>query len=94
MSSPVRLDRQDLPFVAKDKATTEIVDEAMVTSAQQAGIGKVRFAAVDPMHEVVAIAPVGRPVAAGEPAAAVADDQGAAEGGRDGASAPADVDGF
>ena len=92
MSSPVRLDRQDLPFVAPYQAPTELVDEAMVTPAKQAGIGKVRFAAVDPMNEVVAIAPVGRPVAAGEPAPAVADNQRAAEGGRDGASAPANVD--
>lgn len=94
MSPPVRFEREDLPIVAPHQAPTQLVDEAMVTSAKQAGVSKVRFAAIDPVNQVVAIAPIGRTVAAGEPASSVADDQRTAEGGRNGASAPADVDRF
>ena len=75
MSSPLRFDRQDLPFVAPHQSPTKLVDEPMVASTQQAGIGKIRFAAVYPMNQMVAVAPIGRPVAAGETAASVADDQ-------------------
>jgi hypothetical protein len=51
------------------------MDEAVMTPAQQARVREIRFAAVDPVNQVVAVAPVGRAVAAGEPASSVADDQ-------------------
>ena len=64
----------------------------MVASAEQARVGKFGLAAIDPVNQMVAVTPIGRPVAAGETAASVADDQRTPQGRWNGASAAADVD--
>ncbi|MBB3085341.1 hypothetical protein FHR93_003568 [Geodermatophilus sabuli] len=49
-----------------------VVDLGVVPLAQQGGVGQVRLAAVDPLQQLVDVAPVRRGAAAGEHAAAVA----------------------
>jgi hypothetical protein len=45
----------------------------MVAPAEEAGVLQAGFAAVDPVNQMVAVAPVGRTVATGESAALIAD---------------------
>jgi hypothetical protein len=92
MNPELRFDCQHLAFVAPQKAPAKLVNESVVAPAQQARVGKGRLATVDPVDEVVAVAPVGWSVAAGEPAPSVANDQRSTQRGWDCASAPADVD--
>jgi hypothetical protein len=55
-----------------------VVDDSVVVSAEQDQVGQLGGAAVGPEPDVVGVAPAGWAAAAGEGAAAVADDQGAA----------------
>src|SRR5260370_3867197 len=84
---PPRLDGDDLAGSAPSELPTEFVNEAMVAPTQQASVGEVGFAAIDPMDQVMAIAPVGRTVATGKPAVVVADYQRTAQCVRDPAGA-------
>src|SRR5207247_1653893 len=65
-----------------------LVDEAMVAGAEEDEVGEARVAAVEPVADVVAVEEAGVG-AAGEAAAAVAQPQGAAQGGRYGAGSSA-----
>src|SRR5215216_4006802 len=58
-----------------------LVDRPMMGPAQQGQVGQVGGAAVEPVDQVVALAPGQRAVAVGEDTAAVADGQGGALGG-------------
>jgi hypothetical protein len=90
MNPQLRFDRQHLALVAPQQAPAKLVNESVVAPAQQARVGKGRLTAIDQVDEVVAVAPVGWSIAAGEPAPSVANDQRSTQRGRDGASAPAD----
>ena len=63
----------------------------MVGPAQQGQVGKVGGAAVEPVAQVVGLAPGQGALAAGEDTAAVADGQGSSLGGRDDPAAAADL---
>lgn len=65
----------------------------MVVAAHQDEVAQVGGAAAGPVPHVVGVAPTGRTAAAGEAAALVAGDDGAAQPGRRGALGAADVDG-
>ena len=68
-----------------------LMDRPMVGSAQQGQVGQVGGAAVEPVAQMVGLAPGRGPVAAGHRTAAVADDQGGALGGGDDPAGPADL---
>jgi hypothetical protein len=68
-----------------------LVDRAMMSPAQQRQVGKVGGAAVEPVAQVMGLAPGWGSVAAGEGAAAVPDHQGGALGGGHHPAGPADL---
>jgi hypothetical protein len=70
------------------------VDGPVMGPAQQRQVGQVGGAAVDPVVEVVGVAPAQGAVAAGEHTATVADGQGAGLGGVDDPGGPAEVQGL
>jgi hypothetical protein len=53
------------------------MDAAMVAAAEENQVAELGLAALSPMREVMAVGPVGRPIAARKAAAAVAHDPGA-----------------
>jgi hypothetical protein len=71
-----------------------LVDRPMVGPAQQGQVGQVGRAAVQPVAQVVGLAPGQGPAAAGEATAAVADGQGGALGGAGDPAAAADLQGL
>ena len=73
------------------KPPAALVDRAVVGPADQGQVVQVGGAAMEPMSEMVGFAPGRGPLAAGEGAAAVADDQGGALGGGDDPAGPADL---
>src|SRR5260370_13726183 len=91
---PPWFDGDDLAWRSPSQLPAELMNEAMVSPTQEACVGEVGFAAIDPVDEVVAIAPVGRTVATGKPAVMVADDERAAQCRRDRAGAATNVDRF
>ena len=58
MNPQLRFDRQHLAFVAPQQAPAKLVNESVVAPAQQAGVGKGRLAAIDPVDEVVCARPL------------------------------------
>ena len=70
-----------------------LMDRPMMGTAQQGEIPEVGRAAVDPVPQMMTLAPGQRPVAVWEDAAAVADGQGGPLGGLDDPGAAADVQG-
>ncbi len=68
------------------------VQGTVVAAAQQYQVVQVGGASVDPVDEVMAFAPGGRPIAAGVHTPRVTNDQGAAQRGVDGAGAAPDVE--
>ena len=68
-----------------------LVDGSVVGSAQQGQVGQVGGAAMDPVAQVVGLAPGQGAGTVGEDAAAVADGQGGALGGLDDPGGPADL---
>jgi hypothetical protein len=71
-----------------------VVDRSVVGPAQQGQVGQVGGATVQPVPEVVALAPGQGSLAVGEATAAVADGQGAALGGGDDPAGSAEVQGL
>ena len=68
-----------------------LMDRAMMDPAQQGQIGQIRRAAVQPMAQMMGLAPDQRPLAAGERTATVTDRQGGALGGVHDPAGPADL---
>ena len=68
-----------------------LMDRAMVGPAHQGQVLEVGGAAMEPVDQMVGLAPGRGPVAAGHRAAAVADHQGGPLGGRDDPAGPADL---
>src|SRR6266508_584429 len=68
------------------------VAEAVMGTAEEEQVVQVSGAAVHPVLDVMAVGPLGRAVAAGEPAAAIPDGQRTVLGARDGASGSAEVE--
>src|SRR6266498_3038113 len=71
-----------------------VVCGVVVAGAEQDGVEQVGGAAVGPVQQMVDVAPAGGQVAAGEGAALIAEDQGAAQRGGDGALGAAEVQGL
>src|SRR5215216_902162 len=71
-----------------------LVDRPMMGPAQQGQVGQVGGAAVEPVDQVVALAPAQGPSAVGEDTAAVADREGGALGEGDDPAGPAQVQGL
>jgi hypothetical protein len=67
------------------------MDRPMMRPAQQGQVGQVGGAAVEPVEQMMGLAPGQRPGAAGEDTAAVADGQGGAVGGLDDPAGPPDI---
>ena len=68
-----------------------LMDRPMMGSAQQGQIGQVGGAAMQPMPQMVGVAPGQGPLAVGEDTAAVPDGQGGALGGLDDSGGPSDL---
>src|SRR5260370_42138619 len=70
-AQPPRLDGDDLAWRSPSQLPAELMNEAMVAPTKEAGIPELGLAAICPVDEVMAIAPVGRTVATGKPAVMV-----------------------
>ena len=68
-----------------------LMDRPVMGSAHQGQVGQVGGAAMQPVAQMVGLAPGRGPVAAGHRTTTVADHQGGALGGRDDPAGPADL---
>ena len=71
-----------------------LMNRSMMSPAQQGQVGQVGGAAVQPMPQMMAIAPGQRPLAAREHTATIADRQGGPLGGLDDSAGPAHIQGL
>ena len=89
--SPMRWGGGEAAVGAAGQLPAALMDGAVVGSAQQGQIGQVGGAAMEPVAQVVGVAPGQGPLAVGEDTAAVADGQGGALGGVDDPGGPPDL---
>ena len=89
--SPMRRGGGQAAIGAADELPAALMDGAVVGSAEQGQIGEVGGAAVEPVAQVVGVAPGQGSGAVGEDTAAVADGQGGALGGVDDSGGPPDL---
>jgi hypothetical protein len=82
------------PVGAAGQLPAAFVDRPVMGPAQQGEVGEVGGAAVDPVAQVVGVAPGQGPVTVGEDTAAVADGQGVALGGVDDPGRPPHIEGL
>jgi hypothetical protein len=81
----------ELAVGSADEPPAALVDGPMMGPTQEGGVVQVGGAAIQPVPDVMALAPGQGPAAAGDDAAAVADGQGLALGGGDDPGRPADI---
>src|SRR5215203_4723016 len=82
------------PVRASDQPPAALMDRPMMGPAHQDQVVQIGRAAIQPMLEMVGLAPGQRAVTAGEDTAAVAHGQGGPLGGLDDPGGPADVQGL
>ena len=89
---PGRWDELGVAVVAELHGPVAVVQVSVVVAAEEDGVGQAGGAAVGPVVDVVGVAPARWSVAAGERAAAVAEDEGASERPGDEAALSPDVE--
>ena len=89
--SPMRWRGEQPAIWLSGQPPAALVHGSVVGPAQQGQVGQVGGAAVDPVAQMVGLAPGQRAGTVGEDAAAVADGQGGALGGLDDPGGPADL---
>src|SRR5438034_11491297 len=88
-----RRDSHDFLIFGLDQLPSALVHHPMVPATEQDEIAEVGRTAMDPVHEVMSIAPGRRALTTGPAAVTVANPEGPAQGVGDHALAAADVDG-
>ena len=89
--SPVRWGGGELTVGAAGEPPAALMDRPMVGPAQQGQIGQIGGAAVQPVAQMMGLAPGQRPLAVGEDTTPVTDGQGGALGGLDDSGGPPDL---
>jgi hypothetical protein len=92
--SPIRWGGGEAPIRSAGQPPPTLMDRPVVVSAQQGEIGQVGGAAIEPVNQMMTVAPGQGPGAVGEDTTAVADGEGVALSGGDDPAGPPDVQGL